>query len=178
MLMDSWQASFRIHSDLFRTMQKITHISLLTLVLLISILGRSAAQSITNYNFSAYSNTFSNLSGSIIPPSSGDTNEGYANGIPLGFDFWYMGVRYTSVSASSNGWLALGGNITNASPVNNLTSGSLRPILAPLWDDLNVQAAANVTYLTSGTSGSRILSLMPIPILSPNILTCPTSFAL
>lgn len=146
-------------------MKKAIRISLLSFVLLTGLSARGVAQAITNYSFSAYGNTFSNLSGSITPSSSGDTNEGFANGIPIGFDFWYMGVRYTSVSASSNGWLTLGNNITNASPVNNLTSGgSPRPVIAPLWDDLNVQNAGNVTYLTSGTAGSRIFTLQYLSV--------------
>jgi hypothetical protein len=140
-------------------MVKYLRIALL-IFLLAGLTVRGISQSITNYSFSASTNTFTNLSGSTIPPSSGDTNEGFANAIPIGFDFWYMGVRYTTASASSNGWLTLGSNITNALPANSLTSGGApRPILAPLWDDLNVQAAGNVTYLTSGTTGSRVFTI-------------------
>ena len=94
------------------------------------------SQTITKYAFAASSGTFTNLSGGASPAlTSGTTNEGYLNAIPIGFDFWYMGVRYTTVSASTNGWITPGGNITAATPANSLTSnGAPRPIFAPLWD--------------------------------------------
>jgi hypothetical protein len=124
------------------------------------------SQTITNYTFSASSGTFTTISGGILPAAgSGTADEGNANGIPIGFDFWYMGIRYTTISASSNGWITLGANITNATPVNNLSSGGApRPILAPLWDDLDDQSTNNITYVTTGTAGSRIFTIQYINI--------------
>lgn len=117
------------------------------------------SQSITNYSFSAFSGTFTAISGTT-PPGTGNVDEGYFNPLPIGFDFWYMGTRYTTVSASTNGWLALGANITDATPANNLTSGGApRPVLAPLWDNLNIQAATNFSYVTSGSVGSRVFTI-------------------
>jgi Concanavalin A-like lectin/glucanases superfamily len=123
------------------------------------IFSTSKGQSLTNYNFAATAGTFTVISGTV-PGGTGNVDEGFFNSIPIGFDFWYMGTRYTTVSSSTNGWLALGGSITNATPVNNLSNGgSPRPILAPLWDDLSIGAQNNVTYLTSGASGSRIFTI-------------------
>lgn len=121
----------------------------------------SISQNITNYSFSAYSGTFTPLSGATSPTlSGGTTDDGYWNAIPIGFDFWYMGTRYTTVSASSNGWLTPGADITNSLYTNNLSGGGApRPVLAPLWDDLDMQSAGNVSYVTTGTSGNRIFSI-------------------
>jgi gliding motility-associated-like protein len=121
----------------------------------ISMAGNSA---ISNYAFGASLGVFTPLAGGTNAVlSGGTTDEGFFNGIPLGFDFFYLGNRYTTISASTNGWITLGANITNASPVNNLMSGGTpRPVIAPLWDDLDIQNTANVTYLTSGTAGSRV----------------------
>jgi hypothetical protein len=130
-------------------------------ILLAGFALHGKSQNITNYNFAAYSGTFTNITGGNYPSAGGGTSdEGYGTGIPIGFDFWYMGVRYTTISASTNGWISFGGDITNATPVNNLTSGgSPRPIIAPLWDDLDVQSTNNVTYVTTGTAGSRIFTI-------------------
>lgn len=133
-------------------------------LLIFLLLGSSlhaTSQTITNYSFAATSGTFTALSGSTTPSGGiGTVDDGYFNSIPVGFDFWYMGTRYTTVSASTNGWLTLGADITDALYINNLTSGGApRPVIAPLWDDLNIQAAGNVTYLTSGSAGSRIFTL-------------------
>ena len=118
------------------------------------------AQTITNYSLTSSAGTFTALSGANSLSGTGTTDEGYWNDIPIGFDFWYMGNRYTTVSASTNGWLTLGAAITNATSTNNLsTGGSPRPVIAPLWDNLNIQAGSNATYLTSGTAGSRIFNL-------------------
>ena len=118
------------------------------------------AQAISNYPFTYTSGTFTALAGATNPILTGATDEGYYNSIPIGFDFWYMGSRYTSISASSNGWLALGANITDATPINNLTSaGAPRPVIAALWDDLDLQIATNVSYSKTGAIGSQVFTV-------------------
>lgn len=121
----------------------------------------AAAQNITNYTFTASTLSFNNISGATTPTqTAGTDDEGYFNGIPIGFDFWYMGTRYTTVSISTNGWIALGAGITNPTPTNNLSSGGApRPVLAPLWDDLELSAATKVSYVTTGLIGSRIFTI-------------------
>ncbi|HRG10427.1 MAG TPA: hypothetical protein PLJ08_17765 [Cyclobacteriaceae bacterium] len=132
---------------------------LLIICLVVVVWGGGYAQSITNYSFSAFSETFSAISGAT-PAGPGNVDEGHFNPVPIGFDFWYMGTRYTTVAASTNGWLTLGASITDASPTNNLTSGGApRPVLAPLWDNLNIQVATNFSYVTTGSAGSRITTL-------------------
>ncbi|MEP7142107.1 MAG: fibronectin type III domain-containing protein, partial [Ferruginibacter sp.] len=137
----------------------------LVTVFLACFLLNCISQNITNYTFAQYSQSaFTFLSGATPAPAmSGNTDDGYWNAIPIGFNFWYMGTRYTTVSASTNGWLTFDANITVAtSYANNLSAGNaaaLRPTLAPLWDDLGIQASTNLTYLTTGTAGSQIFTL-------------------
>ncbi|UZJ63896.1 hypothetical protein OKW96_15980 [Sphingobacterium sp. KU25419] len=127
--------------------------------ILISI--RLPAQTLTNYAFTTSTGAFT----SITTPNSttgwtGNTDDGVSGLIPIGFDFWYMGVRYTNIAASTNGWLSLGSIPIDYQYINNLTSGgSPRPVIAPLWDDLNIGATTNVTYKTTGTAGSRIFTV-------------------
>jgi hypothetical protein len=135
-----------------------------TLFLLIALgcwLGLAHAQLVTNYTFSAAAGTFTvTTSGNSMPLTGGNLDDGYFNTIPLGFDFWYMGTRHNTVSASTNGWITLGMPITNPVFVNSLSaSGAPRPVIAPLWDDLGISATTNVTYLTTGATGSRIFTL-------------------
>ncbi len=133
----------------------------LLFILLSGILLSGYSQNITNYNFTATGGSFTVISGATFPAiSGGNASNGYFNNIPIGFDFWYMGTRYTTLGASTNGWISPGGDITTSTPANNLKSGGApRPIFAPLWDDLDMQVTSNVSYTTTGTAGSRIFTL-------------------
>lgn len=135
--------------------------SLFFLFIVISISGLKA-QSITNYTFATNTlNTYTALTTPTVPTlSAGTVDDGYYNSLPIGFDFWYMGTRYTTISASTNGWITLGANITNSLYTNSLANGGApRPVIAPLWDDLDMQVAGNVTYKTTGTAGARIFTI-------------------
>jgi len=133
--------------------------------LLIFTVPRLSAQTLTNYTFAGSTGTFTAISGATSPSlTAGSTDDGNFNAIPIGFDFWYMGTRYTTISASTNGWAAFGSTITD-SFTNNLTSGGTRPLIAPLWDDLDIQASTNFSYLTSGTAGSRVFTMQWLNVL-------------
>ncbi|MBI3232737.1 MAG: hypothetical protein HYZ42_01635, partial [Bacteroidetes bacterium] len=115
----------------------------------------NAQASITNYAFSASSGTYTALSGGTAPAlSAGNRDEGYINNMALGFDFYYMGTRYTTASVSTNGWMRLGGSISGAASNNNLSSGGNRPVIAPLWDDLNM-GSGTMSYKQSGSAPNR-----------------------
>lgn len=118
------------------------------------------AQSVTNYAFTATTGTFTPLPSPNATSWTGNTDDAVSSLIPIGFDFWYMGVRYTNISASTNGWLAMGTVPTDYIYTNSLSSGgSPRPVIAPLWDDLDIVATTNVTYKTTGASGSQIFTI-------------------
>lgn len=131
------------------------------LILSCGLFFTCSSQNITNYVFAATSGSFTALSGGTSPSlSSGNADEGFFNNLPIGFDFWYNGKRCTTISASTNGWLAPGGIITAAGSTNNLTNGgNPRPVIAALWDNLSLQIATNLTYLTTGTVGSRVFTI-------------------
>ena len=119
------------------------------------------SQSISNYGFSPSTGTFTALSGATNPAlSGGNVDDGFFNNIPLGFTFVYMDVPYTSISASTNGWITFGSAITNSTFTNDVSAGGApRPVVAALWDDIDVQVATNVSYLTTGTAGNRIFTI-------------------
>jgi hypothetical protein len=139
-------------------MQKLLSFSLRALLLLM-LAPAGWAQVITNYSPpAATSGTYTALSGTTSALSGGTPDDGWFNTLPIGFPFVYMGRTYTTVSASTNGWLTLGQAISSATPGNALTSGGTRPVLAPLWDDLDLVSATNFSYQTTGSSGSRVFT--------------------
>lgn len=129
--------------------------------LLLSASFRLFGQSVTNYTFTGTTAAgFTPISGGSTTTWTGSTDDGASALIPIGFDFWYMGIRYTNISVSTNGWLSLGSVPTDYVYTNSLsTSGSPRPVIAPLWDDLDIVSTANVTYRTAGTVGSRVFTI-------------------
>jgi len=126
---------------------------------------KSSAQNINNYVFSASSGTYAAVTGTEPGTTAGNNENTYQN-LPIGFDFWYMGQRYDKFCASSNGWISLGSSVSGAMPTNNLATGSNRPIIAPLWDDLevcpgilNLLLPGKISYVTSGTPGNMVLTV-------------------
>lgn len=119
------------------------------------------AQSITNYAFSYATGSFNSIVGQsgtqTASLASGSTDDGYYDLIPIGFTFVYMGQFYTQVSASTNGWMTLG-QYASTAPTNNLTSGTPRPVIAPLWDDLQM-ANGTLVYRTDGNAPNRVFTI-------------------
>jgi hypothetical protein len=115
------------------------------------------AGAITNYTFSATSGTFTPLSGGTAVDVI-EADQQYSGALPLGFDFWYMGVRYTQVYASSNGWLSFTAP-TDSTAFNNLTSSAPRPLVAPLWDDLSGTTVGSASYQTSGSAPNQVFTM-------------------
>ena len=133
-------------------------VRLLTLIVLSSPIQ---AQSLNNYFFSSISGTFSYLPLTATSPalSSGSLNEGLYSTIPIGFDFFYLGRKITTVQTSTNGWMVLGSSQSNvAVAANNLNTFSLpNDLLAPLWDDLDL-ASGSFRYQTSGVAPNRVFT--------------------
>ena len=141
------------------------------LLMLLPLLGLMAQVS---YSFSTGTSTFTALAGATAPaltsPSAnfGAADEGYANGLPIGFAFNYNGVSYAQFNVNVNGYMTFGSAfIPDDNEVyydNNLYGGpegltSTRPIIAPLWGDLDLVDAANIKYLLSGTAPNRVLTV-------------------
>jgi len=109
----------------------------------------------TQYSLICLNNPYTNLSGATIPALSGGTpDEGYYSGIPIGFNFAYHGNTYNTIGASTNGFLSFG--TAAAEPANDLNAagGAARPLLAPLWDDLDL-TSGQFSYKTEGISPNR-----------------------
>jgi hypothetical protein len=123
-----------------------------------------ARSQVTSYAFTAGTTTYTSVSGGISPVLTGNgtdpvIDEGYANNIPIGFTFNYLGANYTTIGASTNGFASFAA-ITTPGFSNSLsTGGTGRLILAPLWEDLAIASAADMKYITSGAEGNRVFIL-------------------
>ncbi len=118
--------------------------------------------------FQARNGAFTPLSGAtFVTLESGDPDDGYANSLPIGFDFVYEGNTYTHFGVSTNGWISIGNgstNILNAKNINDpgeLGSGTIaRPMFAALWDDLDLMTfGGTLSYQLSGAAGSQVLTV-------------------
>lgn len=120
----------------------------------------SSAQSARSYVFSAAASTFDSLVGAtMIPSLQGD--DVLSGTVPIGFTFTYAGVSYTSVQASSNGWLGFTATTPTATQSRANSAANMAhigPGLFPLWDDLYGSTAGSASYLTAGAAGSRIFT--------------------
>lgn len=84
----------------------------------------------------------------------------------IGFNFTYAGNNYTQFFMSSNGFISLGptGSTVTA---NNLSAANVsqRPIIAPLWDDLDGRAGgagagiSKASFEVTGTAPNRVLTV-------------------
>lgn len=141
----------------------IHRISLFLFLCFLSLSHKSVGQAAMTAYSTGFSGTLENYAAAsgftTVTRSSGNADEGIYNNQAIGFDFYYMGVRYTHVAVSTNGWIKLGTSgvsISNATPTNNISSGGERPLLAPLWDNLWM---GSLQTKVSGTAPNRVYEL-------------------
>jgi hypothetical protein len=145
---------------------------LITFLLIIFFEGNAQV----NYNFAATTENYTPVSGGIVPtltssnPAWETADEGFVNGIPVGFTFNYNGIDYTTVNINVNGFITLGSPF-EANPnykyfENSLKYGAqlpsgnnARPVIAPLWDDLYLVNSDNLVYKTSGIAPQRVFTI-------------------
>src|SRR4029077_8860386 len=124
-----------------------------------------------NYAFQAASGIYTPLTGGTAVVLTYNAAANYddgittpANAIPIGFTFNYNGTNYTSIKPCANGWASFSTTAlaNNADTwTNNLPTGPVanqRPMIAPLWDDMDM-SAGSVTYLLSGATPNRVLTI-------------------
>lgn len=133
---------------------------IITLCLLLALLcpGITSAQ-VSLYTYTPSVGTYTPITGTVATVSNLD--EGVTGVLPIGFSFWYDGATYTTLSASTNGAVKLGGAMTTASDPSfkNLGFSSQRPMLAVLTDNHALTATDGMRYETSGTAPNRVFTL-------------------
>jgi len=97
--------------------------------------------------------------GSLIEGLGDDVNLGP---FPIGFDFDFYGDIYSSFRVCSNGFISFTSTSDNYANFGLPTSGE-EPLnmIAPLWDDLDIEDGGEVYYYSSGDS--LIVSYINLP---------------
>jgi hypothetical protein len=113
-------------------------------------------QSTANYVFTKTTN------GSLTDMSTGTTQlvagtqDDLASAVTnIGFDFWFMGVKYTQFSANSNGYIRLGGTAVAGAQYTLATNTSI--LLAAFGSDCLTGTTGKIHYKITGTSPNRTL---------------------
>ncbi len=145
--------------------------SLLLLLLFLAIVTKAQV----NYTFSATTSPYVTLGASatnptLVSPDAAYTisDEGYANAVPIGFNFIYNGTTYSSLNINANGYFTFGTPFIADANENyyydSLSGGPVslagaRPVIAPLWADLDLQSATNLKYIVTGVAPNRIFAI-------------------
>jgi len=88
----------------------------------------------------------------------GADSDDFASAVtPIGFEFWYDGVRQTLFSANANGLMRLGVAAVTTAFSNAITSTTNNPHIAPYWDDLWIGNNGKVHYKVVGSAPNRKL---------------------
>ena len=133
---------------------------IITLCWLLALLcpGITTAQ-VSLYSYTPSVGTYTPITGTTATVSNLD--DGVTGVLPIGFSFWYDGATYTTLSASTNGAVKLGGAMTIArdNDYKDLGFSNERPMLAVLTDNLALTAADGMRYETSGAAPNRVFTL-------------------
>lgn len=140
------------------------------IITIISFLSVVVVNAQPAYSFLATSGTYTPISGGTLLTFTyngvNNNDDGIltpANAINIGFTFNYNGTNYTTIRPCANGFAAFSNTaLANNTDTwtNNLAGGvgTQRPILAPLWDDLDM-TPGSVTWELSGTSPNQVLTI-------------------
>src|SRR6185503_12152656 len=114
--------------------------------------------SATTYPFSASTGAaLEDLSSGATQLLGANQDDAASSVATIGFDFWFVGTRYTQFSANSNGLVRLGNTGVTINFVNDLASTTDLPKIAPYWDDLRIGTNGQVRYKVVGSAPSRKL---------------------
>jgi uncharacterized protein YjdB len=127
----------------------------LIILILLSFFSRSgSAQTAASYTFSQSTGTYTALSGATNI-FSGSWDDNVSNSVGIGFTFNQSGTNYTTYNVCANGWINFGSSITNTyTPISAKTH-----VASPSGLDLYYSPSGTVSYLLSGSSPNRILTI-------------------
>ena len=118
---------------------------------------------VSSYTFSQSTATYTEVGSgaTALPLVKADTYISPAQ--TIGFTFVYDGVSYTGFTMSSNGFISFNTTGTSSLTTNNFSDANAasRPIIAPLWDDLDgaTPTTAYAGYEVTGTAPNRVLTV-------------------
>ena len=127
----------------------------------------------TNSSFADMSNSKTLLEADLLQKSSAV--------IPLGFEMWFMGVRYTDFSVNTNGVIQLGKNgiLVGANAYNIANTPRIVPFASGQQPDgignWKTAIDGKIHYITQGTSPNRIVIIEATNLLINNTVSNATA---
>lgn len=135
--------------------EKSLFFSLKILLLLFTISIIEIKSQVSLYTFGSSPGTYSSIStGTNL--YTGTWNDGVANNIPIGFNFYFNGKDYSTCSVSTNGFISLGTTApsnTEYSPISNNTM--YEASISALGINLAGNSGSTISYITQGTAPNR-----------------------
>ncbi len=117
-----------------------------------------------NYNFAQNAGTYNEISGgTMLINGTSVMDDVIFQNTPIGFPFYFNGIRYTQLDISTNGFITFGNTHpinTNVYPISN--SGAYSGAVSLFGVDLNKKysdASSEIRYEISGTSPNQIFTL-------------------
>lgn len=148
------------------------HCAALSLAMLVPA-GSALAQSSANYAFSSVNDgSLTDMSSGTIQLVAAGADDAVSAVTPIGFDFYFLGTRYSQFSASSNGFLRLGATAVSGSTY--ALGAAATPLIASLGSDLITSGNGRVHYKVEGTAPNRVLV---VEFLNMNIIYSATPTA-
>jgi hypothetical protein len=135
------------------------------LILLLTILLGidTYAQTANTYKFTTVTGVYENTSASATALSAVRTDTYISPGQNIGFNFVYEGITYTQFKMSANGFISFGSGADSftGNTLANANNTTGRPVIAPLWDDLDGGDVASsvAAYEVTGTAPNRVLTV-------------------
>jgi hypothetical protein len=126
-------------------------------ICLIALLPFSAGAQVSGYFFTELSGTYTPVSGSTVLGTATNDDTGFP-ALPIGFTFNYNGTNYTTFSAQSNGFIALGSTVSSS--YTAISSGASNNVIAALNGDLQGNVGTGkLSYITEGTAPNQVLTV-------------------
>lgn len=123
----------------------------------------SYAQSAATYGFTSTTGTYADNSGAATTIAGVRADTFMSTAQNIGFTFVYEGVNYTQFKMSSNGFISLNMTGTSSLTTNDFSAANAtsRPVIAPLWDDLDgaTPASSLASYEVTGVAPNRVLTV-------------------
>ncbi|MFN8242798.1 MAG: PKD-like domain-containing protein [Ferruginibacter sp.] len=116
------------------------------------------SQSTANYAFSTNtSGTLTDMSAGTTQLVAASTDDGASAVTNIGFDFWFMGTRYTQFSVNSNGLMQLGSTAVGTSTNVQIGGTATTAYISAFSFDQKTGSAGKVHYKLIGTAPNRQL---------------------
>ncbi|MBP5983236.1 MAG: T9SS type A sorting domain-containing protein [Fluviicola sp.] len=126
-------------------------ISLIVAFVLTAISSLNAQ--VSGYGFNQSVGTYTAITGGTVLGTTSNDDDNFTN-LPIGFTFNYNGTNYTSFSANANGFIAMGGSVTNS--YTGLSGSNNNVVSALSVDLLSNGTTGELSYQTIGTAPNRV----------------------